>query len=67
MSHTLCLSDPEILTIENHPESGSNNICAASTFYNNLLGLFSNSDEDITLEITKTKVVARNYYVGKNY
>ncbi|XP_030759674.1 cell cycle checkpoint control protein RAD9A isoform X2 [Sitophilus oryzae] len=64
MTHTLRLMDPETLTIKNYAECGNNNICAASSFYNNLLTLFSNSDDDITLEITNDKVIVRNYCVG---
>ncbi|KAF7284704.1 hypothetical protein GWI33_021717 [Rhynchophorus ferrugineus] len=64
MSHVLCLMNPETLTIKNSSQFGNNNICATSSFYNNLLTLFSNSDDDITLEIAKNKVLVRNYCVG---
>lgn len=64
MTHVFSLMDPDILSMDDFDCSGSS-ISAGSAFYTNLLNLFSASDDDITLEITKNMMVARNYYVGK--
>ncbi|XP_066148964.1 cell cycle checkpoint control protein RAD9A isoform X1 [Euwallacea fornicatus] len=64
MSHDLCLMDPEILTIDNYGQSRNNSLCAGSDFFNSFLNLFSTSDDSITFEITRAKVIARNYYIG---
>ncbi|KAL1501367.1 hypothetical protein ABEB36_006698 [Hypothenemus hampei] len=63
VSHILCLMDAESLSIDNILESTKNRICASSSFYNDLLILLNNSD-DITFDVSKDKVVARNYSVG---
>lgn len=65
MTHNLRLMDSETLTIDIQPDAGSCNIVTASALYNQLLGLFSNHDDEITLEISKQKVIARNYCVGE--
>lgn len=64
MTHHLHLIEPEKLTIDISPDSGCNNIVTTSTFFNQLLNMFSNSDDEILFEITKEKAVIRNYYVG---
>ncbi|KAJ8964220.1 hypothetical protein NQ314_005049 [Rhamnusium bicolor] len=61
---TLRLMDAESLSIEISPDSGSNNMLAISSFFGQLLAMFSNSDDEITFEITKNKLIARNYIVG---
>lgn len=67
MVHKLRLMDTESLSIEIKPDAGSNNILATSSFFNQLLLMFSNSDNEITLEFSKEKVIVRNYIVGKIY
>nr|CAI5848698.1 unnamed protein product [Callosobruchus analis] len=64
MTHNLNLMDPAMLTIDVQPDSGCNNILTTSTCFTQLLGMFSSSDDEITLEISKTKMVARNYCTG---
>ncbi|CAH0548893.1 unnamed protein product [Brassicogethes aeneus] len=64
MLHKLRLMDTEVLKIGVNTSSGSNNTCATNTFYNQLMTMFSNSDDEITLEIERDKLVARNYFVG---
>ncbi|XP_056629993.1 cell cycle checkpoint control protein RAD9A-like [Diorhabda sublineata] len=64
MTHQLHLIEPELLTIDISPDSGCNNVVTTSTFFNQLLNMFSNSDDEILFEITKEKAVIRNYYVG---
>ncbi|CAH1102100.1 unnamed protein product [Psylliodes chrysocephalus] len=64
MRHTLRLMESETLTIGISPDNGCNNIGTTSTFCNQLLNMFSNSDDEILFEITKDKAVVRNYYVG---
>lgn len=65
MRHTLRLMESETLTIGISPDNGCNNIGTTSTFCNQLLNMFSNSDDEILFEITKDKAVVRNYYVGR--
>lgn len=67
MIHKLKLMDGESLSIPIKPDAGCNNLLATSSFFNQLLLMFSNSDDEITLEISKEKVVVRNYIVGKTY
>nr|CAH7717020.1 unnamed protein product [Callosobruchus chinensis] len=64
MIHNLNLMDPAMLTIDVQPDSGCNNILTTSTCYTQLLGMFSSTDDEITLEISKNKMVARNYCTG---
>ncbi|VEN44472.1 unnamed protein product [Callosobruchus maculatus] len=64
MIHNLNLMDPAMLTIDVQPDSGCNNILTTSTCYTQLLGMFSTTDDEITLEISKNKMVARNYCTG---
>ncbi|KAJ8921181.1 hypothetical protein NQ315_013653 [Exocentrus adspersus] len=64
MKHTLRLMDTESLTVEIKPDAGCNNILASSSFFSQLLTMFSNTDDEITLEVSKEKVAARNYIVG---
>ncbi|XP_050302007.1 cell cycle checkpoint control protein RAD9A [Anthonomus grandis grandis] len=64
MIHILRLLDPEISTIDDYSGIQTNSISAPSNFYNNLLSLFSNSDDDISFDVTKNKLVARNYCAG---
>lgn len=59
----LRLMEPESLTVQINPESGSNTMSASSSFFSQLLSTFSNSDE-IVLEVTKAKLLARNYLLG---
>lgn len=65
MTHKLRLMEPETLTIQMSSEAGSNNIIGYSNIFNQLSNMFSNSDDEITLEISKQKLLARNYCVGK--
>ncbi|CAH2017243.1 unnamed protein product [Acanthoscelides obtectus] len=64
MIHSLKLMEPAILTIDVKPDSGCNNILTTSSCYNQLLGMFSSSDDEITLEISKNKMNAKNYCTG---
>ncbi|XP_018561693.1 cell cycle checkpoint control protein RAD9A [Anoplophora glabripennis] len=64
MTHRLRLMETESLSIEFKPDAGSNNILGSSSFFNQLLTMFSNTDDEITFEISKEKVVVRNYIVG---
>ncbi|CAH1155500.1 unnamed protein product [Phaedon cochleariae] len=64
MVHKLRLMEAESLSIGIRTDLGSNNIVSSSAFYNNLLNTFSSSDDEITFEILKDKVVVRNYCVG---
>ncbi|KAH1009770.1 hypothetical protein HUJ04_002078 [Dendroctonus ponderosae] len=64
LSQVLHLMEPEVLQLDDYSGRKNNNICAGNEFYNNLLVLFSNSDDDITLEISETKMIARNYVNG---
>ncbi|XP_048522597.1 cell cycle checkpoint control protein RAD9A isoform X2 [Dendroctonus ponderosae] len=64
LSQVLHLMEPEVLQLDDYSGPKNNNICAGNEFYNNLLVLFSNSDDDITLEISETKMIARNYVNG---
>ncbi|ERL90175.1 hypothetical protein D910_07529 [Dendroctonus ponderosae] len=65
LSQVLHLMEPEVLQLDDYSGPKNNNICAGNEFYNNLLVLFSNSDDDITLEISETKMIARNYVNGR--
>lgn len=56
--------DPESLKIQITPDDGCNDLIGSSNFFNQLLSTFSNTDDEITLEILKQKVIARNYCVG---
>lgn len=64
MVHKLRLMDPESLKIQIAADDGCNDLIGTSSFYNQLLNTFSNTDDEITLEIFKEKVIARNYCVG---
>ncbi|XP_050512649.1 cell cycle checkpoint control protein RAD9B-like isoform X1 [Diabrotica virgifera virgifera] len=64
MTHNLRLMESETLTIDISSESGCNTIVTTSTFYNQLLNMFSNSDDEILFEVTKSQAIIRNYYVG---
>lgn len=64
MVHKLRLMDPESLKIQISPEDGCNDLIGPSSFYSQLLNTFSNTDDEVTLEIFKEKVIARNYCVG---
>lgn len=65
MLHKLRLMEPELLKIQIAPDDGNNDLIGTSSFYNQLLTTFSNTDDEITLEISKHKVIARNYCVGE--
>nr|XP_008194883.1 PREDICTED: cell cycle checkpoint control protein RAD9A [Tribolium castaneum] len=64
MVHKLRLMDTETLSIGVTTNSGCNNVSASSSFYNQLLSMFNLTDDEVTFEITKAKVVARNYCLG---
>ncbi|KAG5887078.1 hypothetical protein JTB14_018248 [Gonioctena quinquepunctata] len=64
MVHKLRLMDAESLTIGIRPDLGSSNIVTTSILYNQLLSTFSNTDDEITFEISSQKVLVRNYCVG---
>lgn len=54
----------------NHPnvsipqDDSMNQICAASSFFNQILLMFQHNDEDISWDVTKDKAVARNFNAG---
>ncbi|XP_060532810.1 cell cycle checkpoint control protein RAD9A-like [Cylas formicarius] len=62
--HKLTLMEPEIFQLKKKTDSSNNSVCAPSSFYNQLLAMFSSSDDDITLEVNKNKVIVRNYCLG---
>lgn len=64
MIHRLRLMEQESLKIQIAPDDGCNNILGSSSFYNQFLNTFSITDDEITLEISKEKVIARNYCLG---
>lgn len=63
MIHKLRLMESETLTVKIDINSCINNLSATSSLFNQLLSMFSNSD-DITFEISSNNVIARNYFVG---
>ncbi|CAH1141275.1 unnamed protein product [Phyllotreta striolata] len=65
MTHNLRLMDTETLTIGISPDTGCNTIGTTSAFCNQLLGMFSNLDNEILFEISTNKAVVRNYFVGE--
>lgn len=65
MIHKLRLMESETLNIQIEADDGCNDLLGTSSFYNQLLNTFSNFDDEITLEISKQKVIARNYCLGK--
>ncbi|CAH1382207.1 unnamed protein product [Tenebrio molitor] len=64
MVHKLRLMDNETLSIGVGADTGENSLGGSSSFYNQLLAMFSISDDELTFEITPAKVVARNYCQG---
>ncbi|XP_045465749.1 cell cycle checkpoint control protein RAD9A-like [Harmonia axyridis] len=64
MIHKLRLMDSEKLSIGITPNSGMNNLYGSSTLFNQLLMMFNLSDNEITLEIMNSRLVARNYCIG---
>lgn len=64
MIHRLRLMEPESFKIQICVEDGCNDLVGTSSFYNQVLNTFSNSDDEITMEITQNKVIARNYSLG---
>ncbi|RZB41584.1 cell cycle checkpoint control protein RAD9A [Asbolus verrucosus] len=67
MVHKLRLMDNETLSIGVATDSGSNNMGASSSFYNEILTMFNVSDDEITFEITTEKITARNYCTDFNF
>jgi hypothetical protein len=65
MVHKLRLMDNETLSIGVGADTGENSLGGSSSFYNQLLAMFSISDDELTFEITPAKVVARNYCQGE--
>lgn len=65
MIHKLRLMDSEKLSIGITPNSGMNNLYGSSTLFNQLLMMFNLSDNEITLEIMNSRLVARNYCIGE--
>lgn len=65
LTQVLRLMEPEVLHLDDKSAPKNNHICAGNDFYNNLLVLFSNSDDDITLEVSESKMIARNYVNGE--
>jgi hypothetical protein len=65
MVHKLRLMDNETLSIGVGADTGENSLGGSSSFYNQLLAMFSISDDELTFEITPAKVVARNYCQGQ--
>lgn len=65
MIHKLRLMEQESLRIQIEADEGCNDLLGSSSFFNQLLNTFSNTDDEITMEISKQKVIARNYCVGK--
>lgn len=63
MIHKLRLMDCETLTVKIDLNSFVNTLSATSTVFNQMLSVFSATD-DITFEISTNKVVARNYFLG---
>ncbi|XP_023018781.1 cell cycle checkpoint control protein Rad9 [Leptinotarsa decemlineata] len=64
MIHKLRLMEAESLTIGVCSDLGSSNVITTSSLYSQLLNTFSTSDDEITLEISRDKVLVRNYCVG---
>ncbi|KAJ3618128.1 hypothetical protein MTP99_006156 [Tenebrio molitor] len=63
MVHKLRLMDNDTLNWSGC-RYGENSLGGSSSFYNQLLAMFSISDDELTFEITPAKVVARNYCQG---
>lgn len=64
MIHKLRLMEPELLKIQISSNEESNNLVGTNVFFNQLLNTFSNVDDEMTLEIFRQRMVARNYCVG---
>ncbi|KAJ8984099.1 hypothetical protein NQ317_017308 [Molorchus minor] len=64
MTHKLKLMDSESIAIQFSADSGRNNILATSSLFTQLLNTFNNTDDEMTLEIAKDKIIARNYITG---
>lgn len=54
----------EYISVEYDKDKMPNKVNTAGSFYGQVLTNFQLSDEDMSLEITKSKVTVRNYDVG---
>lgn len=64
MVHKHRLMEDETLSIGINLDKGANKMGASSSFFVHLLTMFNTSDNEVTLEISKDKIVVKNYTPG---
>lgn len=66
ITHDVRLLDMEKLSLNVPKNIGVNQIASPSACFAQILNMFQSNDEDVSLDISKAKTVARNYENCKN-